>query len=155
MASTMTKSALVRHMAEKFELSNKQAGAFLDYLAETAIKETVESSEISGRRSALAPEWIAKAATAKLGANAEAGSRSGGGSAISGRPCNRAIGTAPRRASGERFGIASMKRCAPIRATVRWISSPTTFQASNSTIRVFPGCSRRRPPLARGDSVRG
>ena len=40
MATTMTKTALVRQMAEKLELTNKQAGAFLDLLAETAIKET-------------------------------------------------------------------------------------------------------------------
>lgn len=40
MATTMTKTALVRHMAEKLELTNKQAAAFLDLLAETAIKET-------------------------------------------------------------------------------------------------------------------
>jgi len=40
MASGMTKTALVRHMAEKLELSNKQSAAFLDQLAETAVKET-------------------------------------------------------------------------------------------------------------------
>jgi DNA-binding protein HU-beta len=40
MATTMTKTALVRLMAEKLELTNKQAAAFLDLLAETAIKET-------------------------------------------------------------------------------------------------------------------
>jgi DNA-binding protein HU-beta len=40
MATTMTKTALVRHMAEKLELTNKQSAAFLDLLAETAIKET-------------------------------------------------------------------------------------------------------------------
>lgn len=40
MASTMTKTALVRHMAEKLEMSNKHAAAFLDQLAETAVKET-------------------------------------------------------------------------------------------------------------------
>jgi DNA-binding protein HU-beta len=40
MATTMTKTALVRHMAEKFELSNKIASDFLDHLAEIAIAET-------------------------------------------------------------------------------------------------------------------
>jgi DNA-binding protein HU-beta len=40
MATGMTKTQLVRHMAEKNELSNKQAAAFLDALAEVAIKET-------------------------------------------------------------------------------------------------------------------
>src|SRR6202008_2350725 len=40
MATGMTKTALTRHMAEKLELTNKQSAAFLDMLAETAIKET-------------------------------------------------------------------------------------------------------------------
>ncbi len=40
MAAGMTKTQLVRHMAEKLELTNKQAAAFLDLLAETAVKET-------------------------------------------------------------------------------------------------------------------
>jgi DNA-binding protein HU-beta len=40
MATAMTKTALVRQMAEKCELTNKQSAAFLDLLAETAIKET-------------------------------------------------------------------------------------------------------------------
>lgn len=40
MATGMTKTALVRHMAEKLELNNKQAAAFLDTLADTAVKET-------------------------------------------------------------------------------------------------------------------
>ncbi len=40
MATGMTKTAIVRHMAEKSEMSNKQAAAFLDLLAETAIRET-------------------------------------------------------------------------------------------------------------------
>ena len=40
MATGMTKTALTRHMAEKLEMTNKQAAAFLDLLAETAIKET-------------------------------------------------------------------------------------------------------------------
>ena len=40
MATALTKTALVRHLAEKLELTNKQSTAFLDLLAETAIKET-------------------------------------------------------------------------------------------------------------------
>jgi DNA-binding protein HU-beta len=40
MAAGLTKTALTRHMAEKLELTNKQSAAFLDLLAETAIKET-------------------------------------------------------------------------------------------------------------------
>jgi DNA-binding protein HU-beta len=40
MASGMTKTALVRNMAEKLEVNNKMAAAFLQHLAETAVKET-------------------------------------------------------------------------------------------------------------------
>ena len=40
MAAGMTKSALVRHMAEKLEMNNKTAAAFLATLAEVAVKET-------------------------------------------------------------------------------------------------------------------
>ena len=40
MAKGMTKTALVRALAEKLELTNKQSAAFLDLLAETAVKET-------------------------------------------------------------------------------------------------------------------
>ncbi len=40
MATGMTKTQLVRHMAEKHEMSNKQVAAFLDDLAEIAVKET-------------------------------------------------------------------------------------------------------------------
>ena len=40
MAAGMTKTQLVRHMAEQHEMSNKQVAAFLDALAEIAIKET-------------------------------------------------------------------------------------------------------------------
>jgi DNA-binding protein HU-beta len=40
MASGMTKTQLVRHMAEKLETNNKTAATFLETLAETAIKET-------------------------------------------------------------------------------------------------------------------
>src|SRR6185312_6155256 len=40
MASGMTKTALVRNMAEKLEVNNKQAATFLQTLADTALKET-------------------------------------------------------------------------------------------------------------------
>ena len=40
MATGMTKTAIVRYMAEKLEITNKQSAAFLDLLAETAVKET-------------------------------------------------------------------------------------------------------------------
>jgi len=40
MAAGMTKTQLVRHLAEKHELSNKQVAALLDYIAEVAVKET-------------------------------------------------------------------------------------------------------------------
>jgi DNA-binding protein HU-beta len=40
MAAGMTKTQLVRHMAEKLETNNKTAAAFLEQLADTAIKET-------------------------------------------------------------------------------------------------------------------
>ena len=40
MAAGMTKTQLVRHMAESHEVSNKTAAAFLESLAEVAIKET-------------------------------------------------------------------------------------------------------------------
>ena len=40
MATGMTKTALTRLIAEKMEITNKQAASFLDLLAETAIKET-------------------------------------------------------------------------------------------------------------------
>lgn len=40
MASTMTKGQLVRLLAEQVELTNKQAAAFLENLAELAVKET-------------------------------------------------------------------------------------------------------------------
>ncbi|MGI9102983.1 MAG: HU family DNA-binding protein [Terriglobales bacterium] len=40
MAAGMTKTQLVRHVAEKVGTNNKTAAAFLETLAETAIKET-------------------------------------------------------------------------------------------------------------------
>jgi DNA-binding protein HU-beta len=47
MAKGMTKTALVRHMAEKLELTNKQAAAGLELLAETAVKETKKNGEFT------------------------------------------------------------------------------------------------------------
>ena len=40
MAAGLTKTQLVRHLAEKLEVNNKQAAAFLEQLADVAIKET-------------------------------------------------------------------------------------------------------------------
>jgi DNA-binding protein HU-beta len=40
MAAGMTKTQLVRHLAEELETNNKSAAAFLETLADTAIKET-------------------------------------------------------------------------------------------------------------------
>jgi DNA-binding protein HU-beta len=40
MASGMTKTQLVRHLAEKIEVNNKTAAAFLENLTDTAVKET-------------------------------------------------------------------------------------------------------------------
>ena len=40
MASGMTKTQLVRHLAEKLETNNKAAAAFLETLTDTAVKET-------------------------------------------------------------------------------------------------------------------
>src|SRR5437773_12458171 len=40
MAAGLTKTQLVRHLAEKLEVNNKTSAAFLEHLADTAIKET-------------------------------------------------------------------------------------------------------------------
>jgi DNA-binding protein HU-beta len=40
MAAGLTKTQLVRHLAEKLETNNKTAAAFLQHLSETAVKET-------------------------------------------------------------------------------------------------------------------
>ena len=47
MAKGMTKTQLVRAMAEKHELTNKQAAAFLESLADTAVKETKKNGEFT------------------------------------------------------------------------------------------------------------
>jgi DNA-binding protein HU-beta len=38
--ATMTKTQLVRHLAEELEVNNKAAAAFLETLANTAVRET-------------------------------------------------------------------------------------------------------------------
>jgi len=43
MASGMTKTQLVRAIAEKMEVPNKTAASFLEMLSDTAIKETKKS----------------------------------------------------------------------------------------------------------------
>src|SRR5579864_3016499 len=43
MASCMTKTQLVRHIAEKIETNNKTAAAFLEHLTDVAVKETKKS----------------------------------------------------------------------------------------------------------------
>jgi DNA-binding protein HU-beta len=47
MAKGLTKTQLVRAMAEKLELTNKQSAAFFDALAETAVKETKKNGEFT------------------------------------------------------------------------------------------------------------
>lgn len=47
MAKGMTKTALVRAMAEKLDIPNKQAAAGLDMLAELAVKETKKNGEFT------------------------------------------------------------------------------------------------------------
>jgi DNA-binding protein HU-beta len=43
----MTKTQLVRSIAEKHEITSKQAAAFLEGLADTAIKETKKNGEFT------------------------------------------------------------------------------------------------------------
>ena len=47
MAKGITKTALVRQMAEKLELSSKQVAIFFDLLSETAVKETKKNGEFT------------------------------------------------------------------------------------------------------------
>jgi DNA-binding protein HU-beta len=47
MAKGMTKTQLVRTIAEKMELTNKQASTFMEFLAETAVKETKKNGEFT------------------------------------------------------------------------------------------------------------
>lgn len=47
MAKGMTKTALIKSMAEKMDLTGKQTSAFLEALAETAVKETKKNGEFT------------------------------------------------------------------------------------------------------------
>ncbi len=47
MAKGLTKTQLVRAVAEKLELTNKQVAAFFDLQAETAVKETKKNGEFT------------------------------------------------------------------------------------------------------------
>ena len=47
MAKGMTKTVLIRTMAEQLELNNKQVSTFLDTLADTAVKETKKNGEFT------------------------------------------------------------------------------------------------------------
>jgi len=47
MAKGITKTQLVRLLAEKLELTNKQTAAFLELLADTAVKETKKNGEFT------------------------------------------------------------------------------------------------------------
>ena len=47
MAKGMTKTALLRAMAEKTELSSKQVGTFFTLLSDTAVKETKKNGEFT------------------------------------------------------------------------------------------------------------
>ena len=47
MAKGMTKTQLIRFMAEKMELNNKQSAAFFTMLADTAVKETKKNGEFA------------------------------------------------------------------------------------------------------------
>ena len=48
MASGLTKTQLVRHLAEKTELPNKTVAGFLEQLADVAVKETISSGAPQG-----------------------------------------------------------------------------------------------------------
>src|SRR5438105_11688884 len=79
MAAGMTKTQLVRHLAERTELNNKTAAAFLENLADTAIKETKKSGvfdcRIGDRKSTRlnsSHEWISYAVFCLKKKNAEA-----------------------------------------------------------------------------------
>lgn len=47
MAKGMTKTALLRAMAEKTELTSKQVGTFFTLLSDTAVKETKKNGEFT------------------------------------------------------------------------------------------------------------
>ncbi len=47
MAKGMTKTALIRAMAEKLELPSRQVATFFETLADTAVKETKKNGEFT------------------------------------------------------------------------------------------------------------
>ncbi len=47
MAKGMTKTQLVRHLAEKNELTSKQTASFMQMLADTAVRETKKNGEFT------------------------------------------------------------------------------------------------------------
>ena len=47
MAKGMTKTALIRAMAEKLGVNNKQSATFFETLADTAVKETKKNGEFT------------------------------------------------------------------------------------------------------------
>jgi DNA-binding protein HU-beta len=47
MAKGMTKTQLIRAVAEKLEITSKQAAAFFTLLADTAVKETKKNGEFT------------------------------------------------------------------------------------------------------------
>ena len=47
MAKGMTKTQLIRFMAEKMGINNKQSAAFFTMLADTAVKETKKNGEFA------------------------------------------------------------------------------------------------------------
>ena len=47
MAKGLTKTALIRTIAEQLELPNKQVALFFDTLAATAVKETKKNGEFT------------------------------------------------------------------------------------------------------------
>ena len=47
MAKGMTKTALIRSMAEKLGVNNKQSATFFEMLADTAVKETKKNGEFT------------------------------------------------------------------------------------------------------------
>jgi DNA-binding protein HU-beta len=47
MAKGLTKTALIRTIAEQMELPNKQVATFFDVMAQTAVKETKKNGEFT------------------------------------------------------------------------------------------------------------
>ncbi len=47
MAKGLTKTALIRTMADELELPTKQVGQFFDVMAQTAVKETKKNGEFT------------------------------------------------------------------------------------------------------------